>query len=49
MRNVYLILDRINFPLIEFALDLDPLDPTTRPLLVTVLLNAVVPDLRATE
>lgn len=43
MRNVYLILDRIHFPLVEFALNMDPLDPFARPLLVTVLLNAIVP------
>lgn len=43
MRNVYLILDRIHFPLVEFALNMDPLDPFARPLLVTVLLKAIVP------
>jgi hypothetical protein len=35
--------------LVKFALNLDPLDPTAKPLLVTMLLKAAVPKLRATE
>lgn len=42
MRNVYLI-DRVHFPLAKFALNLDPVDPIAKPLLVTMLLEAVVP------